>query len=513
MTSRRRYAPLSIVAVVLITLATNVGLAHVRLPKVFGSGMVLQRDRPIPVWGWADPGEEVRVDLGAGMDISATTRADDDGRWRLDLPATPAGGPHTMTVSSHETVVFDDILIGEVWLCSGQSNMQWSFRSGVNNGDEELAAAEYPRIRLMTVPMRPAGSPMDDVDASWSACTPETVKSFSAVGYFFGRQLHRQLGVPVGLINSSWGGTRIEPWVPPSGFAQVPALGDVIETIAEANAKNETATRESLPAIESWLAAVKKAEVDGNPLPPAPQLPGHALNSNRQPTGLYNGMIHALVPFALRGAIWYQGESNVGEGMRYYELMKALIRGWRGLWAQGDFPFYFVQLAPWSRYKDGGLEGIWEAQQAALSIPNTGMAITTDLVDNIDDIHPRNKLDVGKRLARWALAKTYGQTGGAYSGPLYHHQEIKGSTIRLHFEHVGDGLAARDGQPLDSFQISGEDRQFVDAKAVVDGKTIVVSSPEVPRPLSARFGWHRTDMPNLVNSEGLPAAPFRTDRW
>jgi sialate O-acetylesterase len=508
---RRRYAALFVVG--LAMLSTDLCLAHVRLPQVFGSGMVLQRDRPIPVWGWADPGEEIRVHLGKGTDVSATTRADGEGRWRVDLPAMKAGGPYRMTVSGHESVKLDDILIGEVWLCSGQSNMQWSFNSKVTDGDAEVAAADYPRIRLLTVPRRPAGSPMDDIEASWSVCTPESVKTFSAVGYFFGSHLHRQLGVPIGLINSSWGGTRIEPWAPPRGFASVPALKDVVEKIDAANANHTTATAAALPALESWLAATKTAQAEGKSIPPAPALPRHALNSNREPTGLYNGMIHALVPFALRGAIWYQGESNVGEGMRYYHLKRALVQGWREIWGQGDFPFYFVQLAPFSRYKDGGLPGIWEAQKAALAIPNVGMIVTTDLVDDINDIHPRNKKDVGKRLARWALAETYGQTGGTYSGPLYHHHEIKAGAVRLHFDHVADGLGSRDGQALDHFQIAGTDQKFVDARAVIDGNTVVVSSTEVARPQAVRFAWQRTAMPNLINSAGLPASPFRTDRW
>mgnify|MGYP001115387893 CR=1 FL=1 len=448
--------------------------AEVKLPAIFGDHMVLQREMPIPVWGWDKPGTEVTVTLG---DTSAKATAGEDGRWMVKLPAQKAGGPHTVKVSGSSDVTFNDVLIGEVWLCSGQSNMEWTVARSAN-AQEEIANGNHPRIRHIKIPHVPADKPQQDVKAGpWQAATPETVGNFTAVGYYFARELQKELDVPIGLIGSNWGGTRIEPWTPPQGFQAVPALKDIAANLDKYPARN--------------------AEGKIN---------------HQSPLALYNGMIAPLVPYGIRGALWYQGESNNGEGMLYYEKMKALIAGWRDLWQRPDLPFYFVQLAP---YTYGGdperLPGIWEAQTAALSIPNTGMAVTVD-IGNIKDIHPTNKQDVGKRLALWALTKTYGKQGLVYSGPLYKSVTFEGSKARLQFDHVGSGLVSRDGKPLTWFQIAGKDGKFVDATATIDGDTVVVESPEVKEPTAVRFAWHQTAEPNLSNREGLPASPFRTDK-
>jgi sialate O-acetylesterase len=375
-----------------------------------------------------------------------------------------------MTVVGSNTTTLKNILVGEVWVASGQSNMQWPV-SKADNAKQEIAAADYPQIRLFDVPRVAAAQPSLDVDAQWRPCTPETVPGFSAVAYFFGRELHKELNVPVGLINTSWGGTRIEPWTPPEGFALVPALADFVE-----RARNAQADRGS-------------------------------------PAALYNGMVHPLVPFAIRGAIWYQGEANHAEGMVYCDKMKALIGGWRKVWAEGAFPFYYVQLAPFGyNTPPGALAGLWEAQLKTLSVPHTGMAVTVDIA-NIKDIHPRNKQDVGKRLALWALAHDYGRQGLVCSGPLYRSMAVEGNKVRLTFDHVGGGLASRDGKPLSWFTIAGEDKNFIDARAVIDGDTVVVHSDQVEKPAAVRFGWHKLAEPNLSNREGLPASPFRTDDW
>ena len=490
--------------------------AEVTLPHVIGSNMVLQRDMPVPIWGWASAGEEITITLSTedsgGEPI--TTVADAEGNWRTDLPAMQAGGPYTLKISGNNTLELTNVLFGEVWVCSGQSNMQWSV-SGSKDSEAEIAAAMYPKIRLFYVPRIPSGLLQQDVEADWYETTPETIENFSAVAYYFGRKLYKNLEVPIGLINTSWGGTRIEPWTPPVGFAAVPALESISKEIQEAQANYREQLPERMKEIEAWIAETRKAlETDAR----LTQIPDntHLLAHQARPTGLYNGMVHPLVPYAIRGALWYQGESNLQDGMLYHEKMKALINGWREVWGQGDFPFYFVQLAP---FNYGGWVGnplflpqIWEAQTATLSVPHTGMAVTTD-IGNLEDIHPRNKQEVGRRLALWALAKTYGREDVTYSGPLYKSMAVEGGTIRLTFDAVGSGLMSRDEMPLTWFEIAGEDKQFVEAKATVDGDTIVVSNDAVAMPVAVRFGWHQSAEPNFVNKEGLPASPFRTHPW
>jgi sialate O-acetylesterase len=419
--------------------------ADVKLPAVVNSHMVLQRDLPVVIWGWADPGEAVTVTLDQQ---TAKATADDKGDWKVTLPALKADGkPHRLAVAGKNKIELDDILVGEVWLGSGQSNMEWPL-SLTQKAQEAIAAADHPQIRLFHVPKVQTKEPAKDVTAQWKACTPQTVPGFSGALYFFGLRLHKELNVPVGLINDSWGGSP----------------------------------------IEAWIVAGKQAG------------------------GMYNGMIAPVKPFAIRGAIWYQGESNVGNGMAYYDKKKALIEGWRAAWGC-DFSFYFVQLAPWSGYRPGALPPLWESQVASLKIPGTGMAVVTDLVDNIKDIHPQNKLDVGNRLALWALAKTYGRSGLVYSGPLYKSMAVEGDKVRLSFAHVGGGLKSRDGKPLSEFEVAGADGKYVPAEAAIDGSSVVVQAKGVAEPKQVRFGWNNTANPNFGNAEGLPASPFQTDNW
>jgi len=464
-------------------------LADVTLPRVIDSNMVLQRGQKVPIWGWAEAGERVTVEFG-GQKKSA--KADASGRWEVRLRSLKASSvPAAMTVAGANRIALTNILVGEVWLCSGQSNMekpvgQQRGQRPVPNYEQELADSDYPLIRLFKVERQAAASPQQDVKSQgWFLCSSnahETLK-FSAAGYFFGRKIHRELNVPVGLIEAAWGGTRIEPWTPPVGFAAVRALEGKIE----------------LPAAG--------AEV-----------------GSRTPTALYNAMIAPLVPFALRGALWYQGESNcidVPDGSVYTDKMAALIGGWRKVWGQGRFPFYYVQLAPYAYYSDRetprvpsaeSLPEMWEAQTAALRIPNTGMIVTTDLVDDVEDIHPVNKQGIGDRLARLALARDYGRKDVAWSGPMFRKAKFASGRVVLSFDHAKSGLVSRDGQPLNSFEIAGGEGRVVPATAVIDGSTVVVSSPEVPEPEAVRFGWHETAMPNLFNEAGLPAGPFRTIR-
>ncbi len=483
--------------------------ADVKLPRIIGSGMVLQRNMPLSIWGWADTGEEVAVQLGQ---TKVTTKAGAGGKWTVTLPVMQAGGPHKITISGKNTIRLENVLVGDVWICSGQSNMAFGL-SSAEKGKEAVDTAGNANIRLFDVPRRTSSHREEDVDATWLMCTPDTVKKFSAVGYFFGRRLQKELNIPIGLIGTSWGGTRIEPWTPLVGFASVPKTRIILKDIEKSNDAYRQDLAKSFDPMETWIKDARKALSLNKPLPPQPDFPSSPFKSPRNPVGIYNGMVNPLTPFAIRGAIWYQGESNLSDGMMYHEKMKALISGWRKVWGQGDFPFYFVQLAP---YKYGQanpryLPRIWEAQTATLSVPNTGMAVTVD-IGNINDIHPRNKRDVGKRLALWALAKTYGQKGIVYSGPLYKSMSIEGDKIRIRFDHVGSGLASRDAKPLNWFEVSGKDMKFVKAKAKIDGETLVVSSETVVTPVAVRFAWLQTAEPNLMNKEGLPASPFRAYR-
>jgi sialate O-acetylesterase len=443
--------------------------ADVKLPAVFGDHMVLQQQAKLPVWGTADAGEEVTVSIG---DRSASAKADENGRWKVTLDALDAGGPLQMTIKGNNEIVIKDVLVGEVWVCSGQSNMQWSVAQSANP-EEEIANAKHPQIRLLQVARKVANEPQSDIQGHWQVCSPETAAGFSAVGYFFGRKLQEELGVPVGLVNSSWGGTIAEAWT----------------------------SRPTLESDDDFAEILKRAENF------------NASNPN-QASVLWNGMIAPIVPFAIRGAIWYQGESNVDRAEQYAELFPAMITDWRENWEQGDFPFYFVQLAPY-RYgnKDPrAMAELRESQMAALELPNTGMAATVD-IGNVKDIHPKNKQEVGRRLALAALAETYGQDDLVYSGPIYQKAEKQGDKIRIHFEHVGGGLVTRDGKAPSDFTIAGEDGEFVPAEATIDGDTVIVSSDQVKSPAAVRFAWRDDAEPNLMNKDGLPATPFRTDEF
>ena len=491
--------------------AAGPGQADVRLPKLFGNQMVLQRDQPIPIFGMADPGERVSVELGG---IANSTVADDDGKWMVRLPALAAGGPVELTVKGKNRIVLSDVLLGEVWICSGQSNMEWTVEKS-NDFENERAAADHPRIRHLKIPRRPAGFPQDDVDAEWTACSPDTVGEYTAVGYFFARALQQELDLPVGLINSTWGGTRIEPWTPACGFAGEPELADILSKVELTDPANEgyqSKLSAYLLALETWLGEAKTALGDEAPLAPPPSYPDEIrpLSGAGSPSTLYNGMIHPLIPFGIKGALWYQGESNHRDGMAYYHKMRALIGGWRELWNQGAFPFLYVQIAPY-QYGDesaGILPLLWEAQNRSLEIPHTGQVVIHD-IGNLNDIHPRNNQEVGRRLASLALAKAYGRQEVVCSGPTFKSLALEGEKLRVTFDHVGSGLVSRDGEPLNWFEIIDKETEFVPALAEIDGDSVVLWSPEVKEPAAVRFAWHKLAEPNLANKEGLPAVPFR----
>lgn len=526
----RTHAPSTLLRLLLVTVAAGSAAADVRLPRIFSSHMTLQRGLAVPVWGWADPGEAVTVTF-AGQTLQ--TEADESGRWATRLaPMTASGEGRRLVVRGNNEVALDDVLVGDVWICSGQSNMEWNLR-GALNPDEEIAAAKHPHIRLFNVPGHTtAPVAQDDVPGGqWQVCSPGTVAGFSAVGYYFGREIHQESGVPIGLIGTNWGGTRIEPWTPPVGFRSVPELAGLAKRVnafdptVEAGRKNWEA---HLDALEAWTEQARAALAGGRTMGPAPKTPGPS--GGGEPTAIYNAMVAGLAPYGVRGAIWYQGESNGNEGMEYFHKMQALIGGWRQVWNQGEFPlfFYFVQLADFQKPNDNpqggdGWARLREAQRHALTIPHTGMAVITD-IGEANDIHPRNKQDVGRRLARWALRDTIGQDL-VVSGPLYRSMDVEGSSIRVHFDHVGSGLMVGSKEGLEPtvqvktlepnrFAIAGADKVWHWAVARIDGDTVLVSSPEVAAPVAVRYAYSMNpEGANLYNKEGLPASPFRSDDW
>jgi sialate O-acetylesterase len=453
----------------------------VSLASLFQDNMVLQQKSDVAIWGWAEPGENIKV-IGSWQKESVSTISDANGKWMTQITTPKAGGPYKLTVKGSNTISLENVMIGEVWVCGGQSNMAMTFyrekKIGndtiiykIDNHEKERLAANYSDIRVFRGhnSQRTSNEKMDKIRGRWQECSPEMAQRMAAVPYFFGRELHQKLNVPVGLIVNAISATQIEPWISSEGIA-------------------------SVPQVEEYLSKIPE------PL-------------KLEPTFLFNTNVYPFIPYTIRGAIWYQGESNRGDHMIYYHKMRAMINSWRSAWGQGDFPFYYVQLAPCNGFYKDDLElpKMWEAQAAAVTITNTGMAPTTDISDL--DLHPANKQDVGKRLSLWALAKEYGQKGVVCYGPRYKSMRIKGNKIHIKFDNPGGELMSRDGKPLDYFSIAGEDGSFVPALAEIDGDKVFVYSNEVTKPIAVRFGFENSARPNLMNAEGLPAYPFRTDNW
>lgn len=635
--------------------------ADVKLPSIIGDHMVLQSGIRAPIWGTASPGETVRITPGWSKK-TYTVRADEKGDWRVKVQTPAPGGPYGMTIAGENRIEIQDILIGEVWVCSGQSNMEMplgvfgGWRSGILDSAKEIDEAVYPRVRLFEVAQTMAAGPKADCPGKWAECTPASVSPFSAVGYFFGRDLHKKLRVPVGMIESSWGGTRVEAWTSREKLEASGAEKDDLALLKAAIENPDSLKRETAAEWNTWMGSIDslagtarddslflpgpsdtvwkkvrlperiddfgldkfdgivwflksfavpdtflgrelaldlgpiddydvtwingrevgrtylqwgswtirrhytvppgvlrkgrntisirvqdvaalgglygragelrlwfgdtnnsvalagewlyKIGIDQGQLPPFPE--GRNLHPNRAAI-LFNGMIAPLIPYGIRGAIWYQGESNAPDPAGYRKLFPAMIKDWRVRWGLGDFPFYYVQIAPYRYGTESDAAGLREAQRMTLSVRNTGMVVTTD-IGNVDDIHPKNKQEVGRRLVLWALSKTYGKKGITFSGPLYRIMQVRKGRVRIYFDHVDGGLTAH-GNTLKEFSVAGEDRKFHDAVAVIDGQTVVVSSPEVPDPVAVRFGYTNTSEPNLFNKRGLPASPFRTDNW
>ena len=482
--------------VMIVTLAP----AEVGLAPVFQDHAVLQRDQALPVWGTAAPGETVEVRLGPRHGRAV---ADASGRWLVRLEALPATAqPLELVASGTTTVTVRDVLIGDVWLLSGQSNMEWPVRAS-DNAEAEVAAATDPLLRHFRTERTIAHQPLRQALGSWQVATPETAGHFSAVGYFFAREIRREAGVPVGLLNASWGGTPVEAWLPPAPLEIYPVRRMAMQHFATATDRFAEQLAEHEAAMAAW-----KQQGAVPPAPDGPWVPGPEI----APGVLYNGMIAPHVPVGLCGVLWYQGEANADQPETYEAMFRALIESWRGHFRRPDLPFYWVQLANWNRAEAQGTgwARLRDAQTATLALPHTGQAVSIDIGDP-DDIHPRNKQDVGRRLARIALAQVYGQPV-AFRGPTFARLERQGSSLVVHFDHAA-GLQGRDGAAPEGFEVAGADQRFHPAQARVEGTTVVITADAVPAPMAVRYAWRNCPVATLRNGEGLPAVPFRSDDW
>jgi sialate O-acetylesterase len=511
-----RRCPLSTVCAVTLILCPTIANADIKLPAIFSDHAVLQRDRMVPVWGWADPGEEVAVMI-AGQTHKAT--ADQKGKWRVTLDPLSIGEPLKLIVEGRGSrLERNDILVGDVWLCSGQSNMEWPVAASTNS-DLEIPVANHPTLRVVRVKGPGSQTPVEDFDGQWDVCTPKTVAGFSAVGYYFGRELQQHLDVPIGLIDNSWGGSACDAWIRrdrlegnPLYAVQLANWDKIAAEFDEAEAKSEYEKN-----LAEWRRKAEAAKAAGEPEPPGRPYFNNPLVGNQRPANLYHARLGPILGYALRGAIWYQGESNAGRAYQYREMFPLMIQTWRDDWKQGDFPFYWAQLADFMAEKTEPGDSAWaelrEAQTMTQDrLPNTGQAVIIDIGEGAD-IHPRNKLEVAKRLARWALARDYGRDIVCQS-PRYESMEISGDTIVVKFKDVGGTLRTIDENEVEGFAIAGEDRNWVSAEAkIVAPDRVAVRSDKVSSPIAVRYAWADNPVCNLYNNVGLPVTPFRTDDW
>lgn len=493
------------VLIAMLLLAASAAHAKVTLPGVISENMVLQRNTAVRLWGKADPDEKVTVRFRRQK---VSTTADAKGDWGVELKPLKAGGPFTMAIVGKNRIVLRNILVGEVWFCSGQSNMAMSVW-GSKNARAECAKAKYPKIRLFTVPRKVADTPQTKADGAWAVCGPKSVKFFSAAAYFFGRELHKELKVPIGLINSSWGATCAQYWTPRERLQANWQLRRYITAWDNALAAYPGRIKEYKAKLAEWKKQVEKVgQKKAGRKPYEPAGPGHMST----PGGLYNGMVTPYMPFAIRGVIWYQGEGNAGlpHCIIYRTLFRTMIEGWRQGWKRADMPFLFVQLpnfrAAQKNPVEGGIAWIRESQAEALKLPNTAMAVTID-IGEANDIHPKNKQDVGYRLALAAFGTVYGKKI-VYSGPIFSSAVREGSKVRIRFTHA-KGLLTKGDVAVKGFALTGSDRKSVWAQAKIDGDSVLVFSDKVSDPVSVFYGWGCNPPCNLYNSAMLPAAPFR----
>ncbi|MFT3827244.1 MAG: sialate O-acetylesterase [Chitinophagaceae bacterium] len=481
--------------------------AQVKLPAIISDNMVAQQNSKIALWGWAQPSEKVSIQPSwASKAVTVTTGA--DGKWLTYVQTTKAGGPFTITFKASNTITVNNVLLGEVWLASGQSNMEFplakdstsSWRTGVINYPEVVAAANYPSIRTIDVANKVADEPQKDFSGQWKECTPQTAGAFSAVAYYYAKEIYQATGYPVGIINSTWGGTPAESWTKREVLESDADLKVILDRYDKDVQDYPAESEKYKAALSKWKADTSKNK---GAAPKEPMGPGN----NKSPYKLYNGMIAPVVPYTVKGVIWYQGESNADRAYQYRKLFPAMIASWRKDWNNNKLPFYFIQISP---HRSQNAE-IREAQLYTYrTVPYTGITITTDNGDSLD-IHPRNKEIVGKRLSLWALHNEYGQKDIDYSSPLYKSMKVDGNTIRIQFDFA-DGLVAKNGS-LQQFVIAGSDGRFVPAQAKVDGSEVVVWSSAVMQPVAVRYNWKNMPVGDLYNRAGLPASPFRTDNW
>ena len=495
-------------SVLVLLFCTTVVLGNIRLPAIFCDNMVLQREMKVPVWGWADPGEKIIVELGGHQSETVTGI---EGKWKLYLGPLDTGGPFEMHIKGKNQITVKNILVGEVWVCSGQSNMAMEVRNSLN-AKQEIATANYPKIRYFQVKRTKSLTPLDDVSPvaskndswlnKWLICSPATVANFTGVGYFFGRELHKKLGIPIGLISASWGGTTAEAWTPRDTLENNNKLRIILKNWPGYNNDEEWLKQE----YEQYVKAVEQAHKEKKEMP---------VYFN-QPTVLYNGILAPVVPFGIRGVTWYQGESNAYRAYQYRVLFPAMIQSWRRHWNQGNFPFLFVQLANY-HFEPQVFPELREAQMMALSVPVTAMAVAIDVGDSAN-IHPKNKQEVGRRLSLAARKLAY-EEELVYSGPVFRSMVIAEKECTLRFDHTGNGLTPKGSKTLSGFMVAGNDRKFTKAQAVIKGDEIVVWSNEVPNPVAVRYAWVNHPVScNLYNKSDdgdyyLPASPFRTDDW
>ena len=482
--------------------------AEITLPSIFGDHMVLQQKQSNPVWGWAEPGEKVEVEI---YGQSHSTEADEDGYWKVKLRPIPAGGPYRLEIEGeNEEFFFDDVLVGEVWICSGQSNMAWTVNNSYN-AEVELLTANHPNIRLISVPQVGTQDAQNDFNGQWEACSADVLKDFSAVGYFFGRRLHDALDVPIGLIDNAWGGSAADAWI----------RRDVLEKDGRFDKmmkwwKDQESSYDYEKELADWNRRVEKWKADGSQ-GSQPRRPSDLMTGNQRPANIYNGVLHPTIGYGIRGAIWYQGESNASRAYQYRDLFPLMIQHWRDEWGQGDFPFYYVQLADYREEETQPVDSDWaelrEAQTMTMDrLANVGQAVIIDVGEG-RDIHPRDKQAVGNRLARWALAKDYG-FDILFSSPRYKSMKKDGNKIVLTFDHVGQGLYSFDTREPVGFAIAGKDKQFVWADAEITGSNeVTVWSDSINAPVAVRYAWANNPVCNMFSRDGLPMAPFRTDDW
>ncbi|MGE4286395.1 MAG: sialate O-acetylesterase [Phycisphaerae bacterium] len=499
-------------------LITSISMAVLKPAGLFGDSMVLQRGTNVPVWGSADAGAVVEVSIGGQV---KRQKADERGGWKLNLSPVAAGGPYEMKIASGaESVVFKDVYFGEVWLCSGQSNMDMTvakedrYWCGVDNEAEEVAAANYPLIRVFDVPFGTSDEPVEDVESKWEVCSPRTVGHFSAAAYFFARDLQEKIRVPIGLITTAYGASTAEAWTSRKALAAVDDFAFILDAYNRGCEYFDSgeAEKDYRAKYKQWQAMM--IHFKGTIPPKAPKEPDNPHEDQHSPSVLYNAMVHPLVPYAIKGAIWYQGESNVPTKHVYAKLMETLIADWRSAWGIGDFPFLYVQLAAYKKPSDEPAPGsdftdIRDAQLSNLSIPNTAMTVAIDIGD-AENVHPKNKQEIGRRLSIQARALAYGEDI-VCMGPIFDRMEVMPRRLRLYFKNAETGLRSRSAR-LDGFAVAGADGVYHEAIARIDGDSVIVGSHDVPEPLNVRYAWSSNPATaSLYNAEGLPASPFKTD--